>query len=137
MTHADEFEKIFREVDTAIEEVGEKKFSNEGFKEYKCSVGIYIYSLFIESIKIAKRNNADSISAVHVYDASKYLAIRAGRNSLVKIFEILGGVLLGATLSNLFAMTVLGQEYSLWGMVFNIVAGIVGGLLIGINVIKE
>lgn len=131
-----EIEKILKDVDYTIQNVGQRQFTKEAFKQFKESVGVYISSLFVESQKTAKRHKADNISASHVESATKYL-VKNSESKISRLWGILGGTLLGAAVSNLLSMTVLGQQFNTTGLVTTIILGIVGSFLVGINIMKE
>ena len=131
-----ELDKILQEVDFTLQHVSNKPFTKEAFMKFKERIGIYISSLFNESQKTATRNQTDDISASHVEAASKYL-IKNQESKLNKLWGILGGIFLGATVSNILSITVLGQQFSTIGLVTTIVLGAIGSFLIAINIIKD
>lgn len=131
-----EIEKILKDVDHTISNIAKSPFSKKGFEKYKDKIAVYISSLYVESQKTAKRHKADNVSESHVEHASSYL-IKNNDSKVSKLLGILGGTFLGATISNLLAMTVLGQTFETLGLVITIILGILGSFLIGINLMKE
>lgn len=131
-----DIEKILSDVDNTITNISHREFTEKAFQKYKESIAIYISSLFVESQKSANRDKADNISTSHVELATKYL-VKYSKNKTTRLFGILGGLLLGSTLSNLFSMTVFGQQYNVIGLIMTIIFGIIGSFLIGINIMKE
>jgi len=131
-----EIERILKDVEFTTTYIAKEPFTKQAFDKFREKIGIYISSLYVESQKIAKRHKADNISESHIDLASEYLIKnKAGRIS--KLLGILGGTFLGATVSNLLAMTVLGQTYETLGLVITIILGIIGSFLIGINLMRE
>ncbi|MFN8153384.1 MAG: hypothetical protein U0Y08_03745 [Bacteroidia bacterium] len=131
-----DLEKILAEVDYTLQNVSNKPFTQAAFDKFKERIGVYISSLFNESQKTATRNQTDNISASHVESASQYL-IKNQSSKFSKLSGILGGIFLGATVSNVLSMTVLGQQFSMIGFVVTILLGAIGSFLIGINIIKD
>lgn len=124
------------DVEFTTQNIANEPFTKKAFAKFKERVGVYISALYIESLKTAKRHQADNISEIHVDTASEYL-IKNNRSKVSKLLGILGGTFLGATISNLLAMTALNQTYNTIGIITTIFLGIVGSFLIGINLMKE
>ncbi len=131
-----EIEKILKDVEYTIQNVAHEPFTKKAFGKFKEQIGVFISSLYIESQKTAKRHKTDNISETHVATASSYL-IKNNNSKVSKFLGVLGGAFLGATLSNILAMTVLGQTYSTLGIIVTICLGVIGSFLIGINIMKE
>lgn len=131
-----DLEKLLQEVEFTLQNVSNKPFTIEAFDKFKERIGIYISSLFNESQKTAYRNKTDNISSSHVETASQYL-IKSQQSKWNKLWGILGGVFLGATVSNALAMTVLNQQFSTGGLIFTIALGVIGSFLIGMNIVQD
>lgn len=131
-----ELEKIFKDVEFTTQNIANEPFSKKAFNKFKEKIGIYISALYIESLKTAKRHKTDNISESHVETASSYL-IKNSDSKISKLSGIVGGAFLGATVSNIIAMTALGQTFSTVGLVTTIILGILGSFLIGINLMKD
>lgn len=131
-----EIERIIQDVEYTTQHIAKAPFTIQGFNKFKEKTDVYISSLYVESQKTAKRHKADNISESHIDIASEYL-IKNKDSKISKLLGILGGTFLGATVSNLLAMTVLGQKFETIGLVITIILGIIGSFLIGINLIKE
>lgn len=131
-----ELERIFKDVDFATQNIETEPFTTKAFEKFKAKIGVYISSLYNESLKTARRHKTDNISESHVDTASSYL-IKNRDSKVSKLLGILGGALLGAAISNIFALTILGQLFNTLGLVMTIVVGVIGGFLIGINLMKD
>lgn len=131
-----ELERIIKDVEFTTQNIANEPFSKKAFDKFKERIGIYISALYIESLKTAKRHKTDNISESHVETASSYL-IKNSENKFSKLLGILGGTFLGATISNILAMTALGQTFNTVGLVTTIILGIIGSFLIGINLMKD
>jgi hypothetical protein len=90
-------------------------FSAPAFHLVKLKISDYVRSLIIESSKISRRRRADVISAAHVEEASDYLVTSSSRRWFRHIGTV-GGILLGASLSNFLSMTT-GNQYSATGVI--------------------
>jgi hypothetical protein len=83
-------------------------FSENSYSLLKTKIASYVSELVRESIKISKRHHADNVSAAHVEQASEYL-VSSSSKKLFRHLGTLGGILLGAAISNLLAMTIANQ----------------------------
>lgn len=131
-----ELEKVIKEVEFTTANIASDPFTPKGFAKYKEKISVYISALFIESQKTAKRHKADNVSESHVDTASSYL-IKNRESKVSKLMGVLGGVFLGAAVSNILALTVLGQSFTTTGLVTTVLLGIVGSFMVGINMMKE
>lgn len=131
-----ELDRVLKDVEFTTQNISNDPFTLKAFDKYKEKIGIYISGLYIESVKTAKRHQADNISESHVETASSYLIKNSG-SKISKFIGILGGTFLGATVSNLVAMTALGQTFNSIGVIITIILGIIGSFMIGINLMKE
>lgn len=95
----------------------------------------HITELVNESVKVSKRHRADTVSAAHVERASEYLVTSTSRR-IYRHLGTLGGILLGAALSNILAMTLAGQ-YTGGGTIVSASLGIVGAFMIALHIAKE
>ncbi len=131
-----ELERVLKDVEFTTQNTANDPFTPKAFEKYKEKIGVYISGLYIESLKTSKRHQADNISESHVELASNYLIKNSG-SKVSKFFGILGGTFLGATVSNLVAMTALGQTFNSIGIFITIILGVIGSFMIGINLMKE
>lgn len=107
-------------------------FSDKAYDSLKDKVATYIGHIITESIRISKRHKADLVSQSHIEAASDNL-ISKKRSKLNYLAGTLGGIFLGATVSNIFGMLVLNQTFNSTGIVITILIGIIGSFLIAIN----
>src|SRR2546427_7390530 len=70
-------------------------FSQEGFNKLLEQVGQYIGDLLVESARIMKRRQADTVSPAYVQQASENL-VASTRRRLFTFAGTIGGALLGA-----------------------------------------
>jgi len=125
-----DLEKSVRESLHELENIEISPFSQKGFTQYKNKISDFIYFLYYESQRTAKLNHSNQISSEHVeFSSSKIVkARRAGLNNLL---TTVGGILIGATVSNIFSMTSFGVTFSTTGIILTIVAGVIGAFMLG------
>jgi len=120
------------EANTALEQADSAPFSDKAYESLRQKISDYIGNLISESLRISKRNKADIVSQNHIEQANEHL-ISKRRSKLNYLAGTLGGIFLGATVSNIFGMMALNQTYSSTGIIITVVIGVVGSFLISIN----
>lgn len=110
-------------------------FSPPAFGLLKALISEYVTDLVNESIKVSKRHRADTVSAAHVERAAEYLVSSTSRR-FYRHLGTLGGILLGAALSNMLAMTLAGQ-YTGVGTIMSASLGIAGAFMIALHIAKD
>lgn len=130
-----EIEAVIKSAETEINNIPPSPFSPHAFDVLKFKIVEYISDLVNESIKVSKRHQSDTVSAAHVERASEYL-ISSTTKRIFRHLGTIGGILLGAALSNLLAMTIAGQ-YSASSTLISSALGIVGAFLIALYIAKD
>jgi hypothetical protein len=110
-------------------------FSPAAFALLRSKIAQHISELVDESVKVSKRHRADTVSAAHVERASEYLVSSTTRR-FYRHLGTVGGVLLGAALSNILAMTLAGQ-YTGGGTILSATLGTVGAFMIALHIAKD
>jgi hypothetical protein len=110
-------------------------FSPPAFAALKGKISEYVVELVNESIKVSKRHVADTVSAAHVERAAEYLVSSTSRR-FYRHLGTVGGILLGAALSNILAMTLTAQ-YTGGGTIVSAALGIAGAFMIALHIAKE
>jgi len=131
----DSLQRVIEEADSLLKHAEPSPFSPSAFSELKERISEYIVQLVSEAIKISKRHKADTVSAAHVERASEYLVTSTSRRFFRHLGTV-GGILLGASLSNILAMTVAGR-YSTLGTLVSAGLGIIGAFLIALHIAKD
>lgn len=129
-THA-----VIQNVETQLQISDPSPFSYSAFDMLKAKIAKYVSDLINESVTISKRHRADTISATHVEDASGHLITSTSRR-LYRHLGTIGGIILGAALSNILAMSLTAQ-YKGDRVILFAVLGIVGAFLIALHIAKE
>jgi hypothetical protein len=78
-------------------------FSPNAFSAMQAAINSHIADLIVESARVAKRQRVDTISETHVERASDFLVTHSSRSAF-RHAGTLGGILLGAAISNLLSM---------------------------------
>lgn len=120
------------EADALLNNIEPSPFSAQAYGCLRDKITSYIGQLISESVKISKRHKADLVSQNHIERASDNLVSKK-RGRLNYLIGTLGGIFLGATVSNIFGMLVLNQIYTTSGIVITISTGILGAFMIAIN----
>lgn len=139
MSDRDQFEQELAQVrqaaESALESIDPSPFSPSAFAALKEKIAEYIVNLVTESIKISRRHQADTVSANHVQRATEYLISVTSRR-FFRHLGTLGGLLLGASLSNILSMAGTGNYTSI-GVALSAGFGITGSFLIALHIGKE
>ncbi len=128
-------EEFIDRVQPGLLDVDDKSFSPAAFSALKARVAQYIDELIEESANARKRDRSDIISVKHIEIASDHLK-QSSRSRIYKQSGMLGGVLLGACLSNLYPM-ITSSQITVPGLLFTVSSGIGGAALSMISFMKE
>lgn len=126
---------IVQKAEAQLGTVDPSPFSPPAFTTLRDKIGQYVTDLVNESVKVSKRHQADTVSAAHVERASEYL-VSSTSHKIYRHLGTVGGVLLGAALSNILAMSLAGQ-YSGGGTILSASLGIVGAFMVALHVAKD
>ena len=88
-----------------------------------------------ESTREAKRRRLDTVSETHVERASEILSSNAGRN-VYRHVGTLGGVLLGASISNLLAMAT-SSTVTFTSVALTTALGVIGAFAIALHIARD
>ena len=110
-------------------------FSSQAFATLQEKITKYVAQLVDESAKVAKRHRADTISEAHVQTASDYLISDTSRR-FFRHLGTLGGILLGAALSNLLSMS-SANKYPPLAVLLTTALGIIGAFLIAFHIARD
>lgn len=110
-------------------------FSEHAFKEFKEQVEEYTVELIKESVKRAKRHQAEGVSSSDVRQASQYLVSKTSHKIYGHV-GALGGLLLGSAISNILSILTTSQ-YGLNGIIVTFALTLIGGSLITVHMAKD
>lgn len=126
---------LLQEIDQSLGNIDKQSFSRDAFNLLKQKILEYASHLIIESTKTANRHRADSISSSHVEKASEYLVV-GSTNKLLTHLGTVGGIFLGAGISNLLSMITTSQ-FSMYGIVGTVGLSIIGSFLTAIHMARS
>ena len=110
-------------------------FSEHAFEEFRKQVGAYAVELINESVKRAKRHQAEGVSSSDVRHASQYL-VSSTSHRIYRHAGMLGGLFSGAALSQVTSMITTSQ-YGLNGTILTFILTLIGGSLITVHMAKD
>jgi histone H3/H4 len=119
----------------AINQIDQTTFSPSAFATLKDKIGEYIENLINESVKISRRHQADTVSSAHVQRAAEYLVAITSRRFFRHLGTV-GGIILGASLSNILSMVGNNSLTSL-GVLVSVALVIVGASMITLHIGKD
>lgn len=126
---------IIEQAENQLQVTDPSPFSPAAFRTLKEKIAQHVTELVNGSVKVSKRHRADGVSASHVERASDYLVTSTSRR-FYRHLGTVGGILLGAALSNILAMTLAGN-YTGGGTIVSASLGIVGAFMIALHIAKD
>lgn len=134
-SHRDALERILEEADAQMQDIDGSPFTSPAFSALKEKTNEYITQLVLESVRVSKRYKTDTVSEVHVKQANEHL-ISGGSNRISRHLGTIGGILLGASLSNILAMTAANQ-FPPVGALSSIVLAMIGTFTVAFHIAKD
>lgn len=130
-----ELERIIKAAELELRQIHPGLFSPEGFQRLKERINEFIAELTVESVKVAKRHQSDSVSPAYVDQASEHLA--SGKPARwQRVVGGIGGIILGVGLTAAGAM-IQSAQYSTRGFVLSVVCILVGLPAFMFHIMKE
>ena len=130
-----ELERIIKTAEEELRQIHPGLFSPEGFQRLRERIDEFIGELTVESVKVAKRHQSDSVSPAYVDQASEHLT--SGRPARWhRVVGGIGGILLGVGLTASGSMIQSGQ-YSTRGVVLSLVCIVAGMPAFLFHIMKE
>jgi hypothetical protein len=130
-----ELERIIKTAEVELRQIRPGLFSPEGFQRLTERINQYIGELTIESVKVAKRHQSDSVSPSYVDQASEHLT--SGKPARwQRVVGGIGGIVLGVGLTAAGSM-VQSSQYSTRGFLLSVVCIVVGMPAFMFHIMKE
>ncbi len=130
-----ELERIIKTAEVELQQISPGLFSAEGFQRLTERINEFIGELTVESVKVAKRHQSDSVSPAYVDQASEHLV--SGKPARwQRVLGGIGGIFLGVGLTAVVAM-IQSAQYSTRGVVLSVVCIIVGMPAFMFHIMKE
>ena len=130
-----ELEHIIKAAEVELRQIHPGLFSPEGFQRLTERINEFIGELTVESVRIAKRHQSDSVSPAYVDQASEHLA--SGKPAWwQRVLSGIGGIILGVGLTAAGSM-IQSAQCSTRGVVFSVVCVLVGMPAFMFHIMKE
>ncbi len=130
-----ELERIIKTAEVELQQIHPGLFSPEGFQRLTERINEYIGELTVESVKVAKRHQSDSVSPAYVDQASEHLV--SGKPARwQRVLGGIGGIVLGVGLTAIGVM-IQSAQYSTRGIVLSVVCILVGMPAFMFHIMKE
>ncbi len=130
-----ELERIIKSAELELRQINPGLFSTEGFQRLTERINEYIGELTVESVKVAKRHQSDSVSPSYVDQASEHLV--SGKPARwQRVLGGIGGLVLGVGLTAAGSM-IQSAQYSTRGFVLSLVCVVVGMPAFMFHIMKE
>jgi hypothetical protein len=127
--------EIIATAEEALDDLSPAPFSPMAFSRLKDRISEYISELISESLKVAKRRQADTVSASHVDIAAGYL-VSGSRRKFFRHLGTIGGIFLGAAISSLLGMAG-SQQFTSQAVVITSVLGVLGAFMVALHIGKD
>ena len=128
-------EEVIEHVNAELKNASSTPFSQQAFTEFTAQIKNYAVDLIAESVKRAKRHQAEGVSSSDVRHASQYLVSNTSHR-IYRHAGTLAGLLLGTAFSNTAAIITTSQ-YGQSGVILTFVLALVGTTFITIHMIKD
>lgn len=128
-------DKVIERATAELNRTDSTPFSEHALEEFQEQVGAYTVELIKESVKRAKRHQAEGVSSSDVRHASQYL-VSSPSHKIYRHAGALGGLLFGAALSNVVSM-ITTRQYGLDGIIIIFALTLIGTSLITLHMVKD
>src|SRR5258708_29249815 len=127
-----ELERIIKSAEAELREIHPGLFSPEGLQRLTERINEYIGELTVESVRVAKRHQSDSVSPAYVDQASEHLV--SGKPARWQ--KVLGGIVLGVGFTAVVAM-IQSTQYSTRGVVLSVICIVIGMPAFMFHIMKD
>ena len=128
-------DEVVERVHAELKKAESTPFSEHAIEEFREQAGEYAVGLIQESVKRAKRHQAEGVSSSDVRHASQYL-VSGTRHKIYGHAGALGGLLLGSAISNILSILTTNQ-YGLNGIILTFILTLIGGSLFTVHMVKD
>lgn len=128
-------QKVIELANAELQNADQTPFSPNAFERLKEQIGAYSVELITESVKRARRHQAEGVSSSDVEHASQYL-VSSTRHRVYRHAGTFGGLLLGTALSNMLSMITTNQ-FGLNGIIITFSLTLIGTFLIAVHIVKD
>lgn len=130
-----ELEHFIKAAEIELRQIHPGLFSPEGFQRLTERINEFIGELTVESVRIAKRHQSDSVSPAYVDQANEHLS--SGKPARwQRVLSGIGGIILGVGLTAVGGM-IQSAQYSTRGVLFSVVCIVAGMPAFMFHIMKE
>ena len=127
--------EVIERANAELNKADSTPFSEHAFKEFEEQVGTYTVELIKESVKRAKRHQAEGVSSSDVRHASQYL-VSSPSHKIYRHAGTLGGVFVGTALSQVVSI-ITTRQYGLDNIILTFALTLIGSSLFTIHMVKD
>ena len=130
-----DFLEVIERLSRELQNTYSTPFSEAAFDRLKNQIGAYAVELINESVKKAKRHQAEGVSSSDVQQARQYL-VASTSHRIYRHSGTFGGLLLGSAWSNILSMITTSQ-FGLAGVIVTFILTLIGTFLIAVHIVKD
>jgi histone H3/H4 len=128
-------DEVIERANAELKKTDSTPFSEHALEKFQEQVRAYTVELIQESVKRAKRHQAEVVSSSDVRHASQYL-VSSPSHKIYRHAGTLGGLFFGAALSNVMSM-ITTRQYGLDGIIITFAFTLIGASLITVHMVKD
>lgn len=128
-------DEVIERINAEFKKAESTPFSDHAFEEFQKQVETYGIELISESIKRAKRHQAEGVSSANVRYASQYL-VSSPSHRIYRHAGMFGGLFIGTVLSHVLSM-ITTRQYGLDSIIITFALTLIGSSLITVHMIKD
>lgn len=129
------FQEVIDRANRELQNTSTTPFSDPAFEQLKQRIGTYAVELINESVRKAKRHQAEGVSSSDVQQASQYL-VASTSHRIYRHAGSLGGLLLGTAFANTLSM-ITTHQYGLTGIIITFILTLIGSFLVAVPILKD
>lgn len=124
-----------KQAEIALADENPEPFSPKAFDALNRSIRWFIAELVDQSVKVSKRHRSDNVAESHVQTAVQFL-IGDAPGRIFRHLGTIGGVLLGAALSNLLSM-ITTKIFTVPSVGITVALAVIGTFLVALHIARD
>jgi len=131
-----DLKNLLSQTNEKLQQEEDKLFTAKAFELLKNKIADYIADLVIESKRNSNRLKDEAIMISHVEKASNYLTSKK-RGVGNQLLGTIGGVFLGATMSNILGLVINEGDVTITGLILVTVFAVTGTFMVSISLLGK